>query len=83
MSEISEATWAKARKFRAEDRGGKIMPDKEHPDIWWVQGGDPDRMYRVQFSGDYVTCTCHHGLNHGGEAVCYHRAAVELVIDSL
>ena len=78
MIEFSAAVLEKAKNLSDED----VERDAQYPEIWWVQGNDPDRRYRVQvgLSGrliQYVTCTCAHGLNTGaGETTCYHVAAV-------
>jgi hypothetical protein len=84
---MSEDKTMKARRLIAEDR---IEQDADHPAIWWVQGGDPDRPYRVQVSlddeggVDFLTCTCAWGLHRGvaeGES-CYHIEAVRIVLSS-
>lgn len=64
---------------------GRVRRDPDHPSVWWVQGNDPDREYRVQAVSEgtspYVTCTCPHGLHAGaGQSSCYHTRAVEMVL---
>lgn len=83
MERWSQAVREKADQFIADD---KVQQDDDYPDIWWVQGGDPERRYRVQFSVHnpgtedesviWVTCTCAFGLRKGaGSSTCSHALA--------
>jgi hypothetical protein len=68
-----------------------IRPDDEHYGIWWVVSlnGPNNNIYRTQalFDPDtgkveWITCTCAHGLHRGGDARCYHAAAVWLTLEA-
>ena len=76
--EFSDAVHTKARRYVAD---GRVMQDAEHELVWWVNGADPDRPYRVQVAlgGPLevaaVSCTCTHGQNNAGRARCAHALA--------
>ena len=63
-------------------RDGLLRQDLTYPEIWWVQSSDGAKEYRVQVGGEYMTCTCPHGLHKGGgDPRCYHVAAVRLALE--
>jgi hypothetical protein len=59
-----------------------LRRDSQHAGLWWVVSLHNPNIYRVQVGYDddgqsvvYITCTCTHGMNRGGDARCYHAAA--------
>lgn len=67
--------------------GGRVTQDETVPTVWWVRSSSPSpdaATYRVQVDNltapTWATCSCAHGLNHGGEARCHHVAAALLSI---
>jgi hypothetical protein len=76
--EFSAAVRAKAARYIRQER---VMQDADKAEVWWVEGGDPNRPYRVQVTLDgrevlAVTCSCPHGSHTGGgEARCAHALA--------
>lgn len=75
---LSEAVMAKARKYLAE---GRVMQDALDDSVWWVEGSEMGRPYRVQIIVDeegFVRsrqCTCRHGKAALGVAQCSHVVA--------
>lgn len=76
--EFSAAVRAKAKRYVAQ---GRIMQDAERAEVWWVEGSDVNKPYRVQVALDgrevtSVTCSCPHGSHVGGGfARCAHALA--------
>lgn len=76
--QFSVGTIEKAEKLVAKESA--IRQDSQHSDVWWTHSlrEGVTKEYRVQVGpgNTWVTCTCTHGLNHMGQARCYHAAAV-------
>lgn len=75
--QFSDSVRAKAARYVRE---GRVMQDAEAPEVWWVEGSEPNRPYRVQVTLDGadvrgVVCTCAHGKNTPGRARCTHALA--------
>lgn len=78
MSEFSERVLDKAALAVEQ---GRVAPDEHYPTSIFLVSGNGKKPYRVQITraedgSRWITCTCPHGQHHGGEARCYHAAAV-------
>lgn len=83
--EFSETVRDKAARYVAE---GRVTQDSVHETVWWVQGSDDARRYRVQTDATperprmtRIHCTCKFGLETGsGLVTCSHAVAVAMTI---
>lgn len=78
MVTLSEGVLAKAAKYLAE---GRVMQDAVDDSVWWIEGSERGRPYRVQIVLDADgtvrsrQCTCRHGKAALGAAQCSHVVA--------
>lgn len=79
MGNFSDNVVDKARSVKLAD----IKPHESDETVWFVKSMRTGKWERVQFVGDdWVTCSCQHGSNRGGQAACYHAAAAVLIKDN-
>lgn len=71
--------WSAESIYKAEGliEDGKVRRDREHDDVFFIEGSE---LYRVQTDGEeWITCTCPNGQARS-RPNCYHTAAALMVL---